>query len=62
MDFYKGEKEFFPGIGKIQFEGRDSKNPMAFHYYDENKVVMGKHERPSSFCDGLLAYIMCRRR
>lgn len=42
MDFYKGEKEFFPGIGKIQFEGRDSKNPMAFHYYDENKVVMGK--------------------
>ena len=42
MDFYKGEKEFFPGIGKIQFEGRDLKNPMAFHYYDENKVVMGK--------------------
>ena len=42
MDFYKGDKEFFPGIGKIQFEGRDSKNPMAFHYYDENKVVMGK--------------------
>ena len=42
MDFYKGEKEFFPGIGKIQFEGSDSKNPMAFHYYDENKVVMGK--------------------
>ena len=32
MDFYKGEKEFFPGIGKIQFEGRDSKNPMAFHW------------------------------
>ena len=29
MDFYKGEKEFFPGIGKIQFEGRDSKNPMV---------------------------------
>ena len=38
----KGEKEFFPGIGKIEFEGRESKNPMAFHYYDENKVVMGK--------------------
>ena len=42
MNFYKGEKEFFPGIGKIQFEGCESKNPMAFHYYDENKVVMGK--------------------
>ncbi len=35
-------KEFFPGIGKIQFEGKESKNPMAFRYYDANKVVMGK--------------------
>jgi xylose isomerase len=35
-------KEFFPGINKIPFEGKDSKNPMAFHYYDENKVIMGK--------------------
>lgn len=42
MNYFKGEKEFFPGIGKIEFEGRESKNPMAFHWYDENKVVMGK--------------------
>ena len=35
-------KEFFPGIGKIQFEGRESKNPMAFRYYDAEKVVLGK--------------------
>lgn len=35
-------KEFFPEIGKIKFEGKDSKNPMAFHYYDANRVVMGK--------------------
>jgi xylose isomerase len=42
MSFYKGEKEFFPVIGKIQFEGPESKNPLAFHYYDENKVVFGK--------------------
>lgn len=42
MSFYKGEKEFFPGIGKIQFEGKESKNPFAFRYYDENKIVMGK--------------------
>ena len=26
-------KEYFPGIGKIPFEGKESKNPMAFHYY-----------------------------
>ena len=35
-------KEFFPGIGKIQFEGKESKNPMAFRYYDAKKVVLGK--------------------
>ena len=35
-------KEFFPGIGKIQFEGKESKNPMAFRYYDADKVVLGK--------------------
>jgi len=35
-------KEFFPGIGKIQFEGRESKNPLAFRYYDAEKVVYGK--------------------
>lgn len=35
-------KEYFPQIGKIPFEGTKSKNPMAFHYYDSEKVVMGK--------------------
>jgi xylose isomerase len=35
-------KEFFPGIGKIRFEGKESKNPMAFRYYDAEKVILGK--------------------
>ena len=35
-------KEFFPGIGKIKFEGKESKNPLAFRYYDAEKVVNGK--------------------
>ncbi|MBQ4169641.1 MAG: xylose isomerase [Bacteroidales bacterium] len=35
-------KEYFPTVGKIPFEGKDSKNPMAFHYYDPEKVVAGK--------------------
>jgi xylose isomerase len=26
----------------IQFEGKDSKNPLAFRYYDKNKIVNGK--------------------
>lgn len=37
-----GDKEFFPGIGKIKFEGKGSTNPLAFKYYDETKVVAGK--------------------
>lgn len=35
-------KEYFPQIGKIPFEGPKSKNVMAFHYYQPEKVVMGK--------------------
>lgn len=35
-------KEFFPEIGKIKFEGKGSKNPMAFRYYDAEKVINGK--------------------
>lgn len=37
-----GNKEYFPGIGKIPFEGQGSKNPLAFRFYDENHVVGGK--------------------
>ncbi|WOK05394.1 xylose isomerase [Imperialibacter roseus] len=37
-----GEKEFFKGIGQIKFEGHGSDNPMAYRWYDENKVVAGK--------------------
>ena len=35
-------KEYFPGIGKIKFEGKESKNPLAFRYYDAGKMIMGK--------------------
>ena len=35
-------KEYFPAIGKIKFEGKESKNPLAFRYYDAKKVIMGK--------------------
>jgi len=42
MTVLLGNKEYFPGIGKIAFEGKDSRNPMAFRYYDENATVFGK--------------------
>ncbi len=35
-------KEYFPQIGKIKFEGKESHNPLAFRYYDPEKVVLGK--------------------
>ena len=35
-------KEYFSQIGKIPFEGTESKNVLAFHYYDPERVVMGK--------------------
>ncbi|HOP72585.1 xylose isomerase [Thermoclostridium caenicola] len=34
--------EFFKGIGKIQYEGPESKNPLAFKYYNPDEVVFGK--------------------
>ena len=37
-----GEKEYFKGIDKINYEGKESNNPLAFKFYDENKVVAGK--------------------
>jgi xylose isomerase len=33
---------YFPQIGKIQFEGKESDNPLAFRYYDPNRVIAGK--------------------
>ncbi|MDX9847337.1 MAG: xylose isomerase [Tenuifilaceae bacterium] len=42
MSYLTGDKEFFKGIGKIKFEGRESDNPLAYKFYDENKVIAGK--------------------
>tara|TARA_Y100000590_G_scaffold450436_1_gene590105 strand:- start:2283 stop:3635 length:1353 start_codon:yes stop_codon:yes gene_type:complete len=42
LDVTIGNKEYFQGIDKIEFEGPDSRNPLAFKYYDENKIVAGK--------------------
>ena len=42
MEVLKGNKEYFKGINQIKFEGPESKNPLAFRWYDENKIVAGK--------------------
>ena len=42
MSVVTGNKEYFPGIGKIEFEGQGSDNPLAFKWYNEDQVVAGK--------------------
>jgi len=39
---YKGKKEAYPGIGKIEYEGKKSRNPLAFKWYNPDQVVSGK--------------------
>ena len=36
------QKEYFKNVPAIQYEGRESDNPLAFKWYDEEKVVAGK--------------------
>ena len=36
------DHEYFPGIPEIQYEGPESDNPLAFRWYDENRLVAGK--------------------
>lgn len=38
----KSKKEVYSGIGKIEYEGKKSKNPLAFRWYDPEQVVSGK--------------------
>lgn len=42
MKVITGQTEFFKGIPQIKFEGTGSDNPLAFRWYDENRVVAGK--------------------
>ncbi len=42
MSILLGQKEFFKNIPQIKFEGLGSHNPLAFRWYDENKMVAGK--------------------
>ncbi len=35
-------KEIFQNISKIKYEGAESRNPLAFKYYDPDRIIMGK--------------------
>nr|WP_319391948.1 xylose isomerase [uncultured Cohaesibacter sp.] len=34
--------DFFGSLSKIKYEGPDSDNPLAFHHYNPDEIVMGK--------------------
>ena len=34
--------EFFSDIHKVEYEGKDSKNPLAYKYYNANEIIDGK--------------------
>lgn len=40
-----GETEYFKGIDRIRYEGPETDNPLAYRFYDENRVVAGKTMR-----------------
>ncbi len=42
MSILLGDREYFKGISQVQYEGLESDNPLAFRWYDENRVVAGK--------------------
>ena len=42
MKIVTGENEFFKNIPQIKFEGTGTDNPLAYRWYDENKIVAGK--------------------
>lgn len=42
MKVITGDKEFFKGIGQVKYEGAGSDNPLAFRWYDADKIVAGK--------------------
>ncbi len=42
MTFFVGNKEYFPGISSIAYEGKESSNPLAFKFYDRSKQLLGK--------------------
>jgi xylose isomerase len=39
MKITTGDKEYFKGIGKVKYEGKDSDNPLAFKFYDAKRKV-----------------------
>tara|TARA_Y100000389_G_scaffold162869_1_gene165815 strand:- start:5337 stop:6686 length:1350 start_codon:yes stop_codon:yes gene_type:complete len=45
MGSWIGNREYFPGISRIEYEGAESDNPLAFKTYDADRLVGNKTMR-----------------
>jgi xylose isomerase len=45
METSMADYEYFPGVGPIRFEGADAAAPLAFRYYDADRLVAGRKMR-----------------
>lgn len=42
QNYFIGNREYFPNVKKIAYEGIDSDNPLAFKFYQPEKLIGGK--------------------
>ena len=42
QQYFTGEREYFPTVGSIPYEGRESDNPLAFKFYERDRLVGDK--------------------
>ena len=40
-----GKKEYFKNLNEVKYEGQESDNPLAYRYYDKDRMVLGKTMR-----------------
>ena len=56
-------KEYFPMIQKVKYEGKNSRNPFSFKYYDAEKIILlaaETHHKPAIPMD-IIEYITVGR-
>ena len=41
-------QSYFHGVAPIRYEGPQSHNPLAFRWYDKDRMVLGKHSGASA--------------
>ena len=59
MQYFVGNREYFPRIGKIAYEGPKSRNPLAFKWYNPAQKVNGVTMRDYLRCAVAYWHTLC---